>query len=45
MLSIIIDNDNTIYTTNIAFNFNHSIIIRKILKTYTSTITKSQTLS
>ena len=45
MLSIIIDNDTTIYTANITFNFNHSIIIRSILKTNTSTITKSQTLS
>ena len=42
--SIINDNDTTIYTANITFNVNNSIIIIEILKTNTSTITKSQTL-
>ena len=38
------DNDTTIYTTNITYKFNNSIIIIEILKTNTPTITKPQTL-
>ena len=44
-MSIINDNGTTIYTANIKFNVNNTIIIIEILKTNTSTITKPQTLS
>ena len=39
-LSIIIDNGTTIYTANITFYVNNSIVIIEILKTNNSIITK-----